>query len=71
MVYNIVGISISNNQKVSEYDQEVPQSHTADQLGPRHREEEPQNTHSHKTSGRQLTAEQPGHLFLVNIIKKN
>ena len=30
------------------YDQEVPQTN------PRHREEEPQNTNSHKTSGRQL-----------------
>ena len=35
--------------KVSEYDQETPQSHTADQ--PRHREEELQNTKCHKTSG--------------------
>ena len=35
--------------KVSEYDQETSQSHTADQ--PRHREEELQNTECHKTSG--------------------
>ena len=35
-------------QKVSEYDQEAPQSHIAD----RHREEEPQNVYSNNTSAR-------------------
>ena len=35
-------------QKVSEYDQETPQSQTADQ--PRHHEEDPQNIYSDKTS---------------------
>ena len=39
-------------KKASEYDQEIPQSHTADQ--PTHREEAPQNTDCHKTSGMQL-----------------
>ena len=44
------GLSV---KKASEYDQEIPQSHTADQpTAPR--EEEPQKTNSHKTSGRQL-----------------
>ena len=33
-------------KKVSEYGNKIPQSHTADQPGPRHREEEPQNTNS-------------------------
>ena len=40
------------HQKVSEDNHEIPQSHTAYQPG--HREEEPQNTNKHKTSGRQL-----------------
>ena len=35
----------------SEYDQEIPQSHTADL--PRHHEEEPQNIYSNNTSVRQ------------------
>ena len=38
-------------KKVSEYDQEIPQLHTAD--NPRYREEEPQNIYSSKTSERQ------------------
>ena len=37
-------------KKVSEYDQEIPQSQTAD--NPWHREEEPFN--HHETSGRQI-----------------
>ena len=37
-------------QNVSEYYQEIPQSHTADQT--RLREEEPQNIYSNKTSVR-------------------
>ena len=41
-----------HSEKLSEYDQEIPQSHTADQ--PTASEEEPQNTNSYKTSGRQL-----------------
>ena len=43
------------SKKVSEYGQEIPLSlfHTL-QTKPRHREEEPQSTNSHKTSGRQL-----------------
>ena len=36
-------------KKVSEIDQEIPQSHTADCMYPWHCEEEPQNTYSHKT----------------------
>ena len=39
------------HKEVSEYDQEIPQSHTADQ--PRHHEEEPQNLNSNNTSARQ------------------
>ena len=39
-------------QKVSEYKQEKTQSLL--QINPRHREEEEQNTYSHKTPGRQL-----------------
>ena len=39
-------------KKANEYDQEIPQSHTADQ--PTHREEAPQNTDCYKTPGRQL-----------------
>ena len=38
-------------QKGSVYNHEIPHSHTADQPG--HREEEPQNTNSNKTLGRQ------------------
>ena len=41
-----------DTQKVSEYKQEDP--HSLLQMNPRHREEEQQNTYSHKTSGRQL-----------------
>ena len=37
----------------SEFDQEIPQSHSL-QINPQHCDEEPQNTNSHKTSGRQL-----------------
>ena len=41
--------------KVCEYDQEIPQSHNADQPGyPQHHEEEPQNNNSHDASGKQL-----------------
>ena len=42
--------SSPDSQKANEYDQEIPQSHTADQ--PRHREEEPENIYSNKTSKR-------------------
>ena len=38
--------------KTCDYDQEMPQSHL--QTKPWHREEEPQNTNSHKTLGRQF-----------------
>ena len=38
--------------KVREYDQEIPQSHTAES-NPWHREEEPQNIYSNNTSLRQ------------------
>ena len=38
--------------QVSEYDQEIPQSHIK-QTNPRHREEEPQNIYSNNTSVRQ------------------
>ena len=41
-----------DKQKVSEYKQEIP--HSLLQVNPRHREEEQQNTYSHKASGRQL-----------------
>ena len=37
----------------SDYDQEIPQSHTVDHT-PRHHEEEPYTTNSHKTSGSHL-----------------
>ena len=40
------------DQNVSEYDQEIPQSHTADHY-PWHHEEEPHNIYSTKTSVRQ------------------
>ena len=40
--------------KVSKYDKEIPKSHTAEETNTRHREEEPPNTNSHNTSGRQL-----------------
>ena len=36
--------------KKREYDQELPQLHT--DTNPQHREEEPQNTNSHKASGK-------------------
>ena len=57
--YNCVGL-----QKVSEYDQEIPQSH----INPRHREEEPQNTNSQKKSLRRLKQSNKNSLFLVKII---
>ena len=38
-------------KKVSEYDKDIPQMHTADI--PMEREEEPQKTTNHMTSGRQ------------------
>ena len=38
--------------KIYEYDQKIPQSHTATNL--RHREEEPQNINKTKTTGRQF-----------------
>ena len=41
-----------DTQKVSEYKQEKQQSLL--HINPRHREEEEQNTYSHKTPGRQL-----------------
>ena len=40
----------TDHKKVSEYDQEIPQSQTAD--NPWHREEEPLN--HHETPGRQI-----------------
>ena len=39
------------NKKVNEYNQEIPQSQTAEKPNPRHREEEPHN--NHETQGRQ------------------
>ena len=39
------------NKKVSEYNQEIPQSQTAEKPIPRHREEEPH--YNHETPGRQ------------------
>ena len=42
--------NISIDKKGSEYDQEIPQSHTADT---RHREEESQNIYSNKISVRE------------------
>ena len=41
-----------DKQTLSEYKQEIPQSLL--QINPRHREEEQQNTYSHKTLGRQV-----------------
>ena len=49
-------------KKSSEYDKEIPQSHTADQL--RHLEEDPQKTECHKPSGRQ--PKQSNQLFLLH-----
>ena len=47
-------------QNVSEYDHEIPQSHTAD--NPRHHEEESKNIYSNKTSVRQKKKKnQPAH----------
>ena len=43
--------NLACSQKESEYDQEIPQPHTADQ--PTHREEELQNIYSNNTSVRQ------------------
>ena len=51
--------------KVSEYDQKIPRSHTADR--PRHREEESQNNNSHRTSGRQTKSNR---LFPIKMIEK-
>ena len=65
--------SFHSDQKVSEYDQEIPQSHTVDQMCfasenivnnnnnniPRHYEEEPQNSYSNRTSKRHIKAKQP------------
>ena len=42
-------------QNVSEYDQEILQSNIADQ--PRHLEEKPHNTNSHKISGSEYDQE--------------
>ena len=41
-------------QKVSEYDTEISKSTRTLYTSPRQREEEPQRTNSHKTSGRKL-----------------
>ena len=47
----MVFFHVKSMQKVSEYDQVIPQSHTADQ--PTAREEEPQNIYSNNTTVRQ------------------
>ena len=52
LVYEHSHLSKLSLKKASEYDKEIPQSHTADQ--PKSPEEEPKNTDCHKTSGRQL-----------------
>ena len=44
-------------KKISEYDQEMPQSHTADY--PRHREEESQNKLSQDTRNKIKESKQP------------
>ena len=48
--YSNAPIHLSQTKIVSEYDQEIPQSQTAD--NPWHREEEPLN--HHETPGRQI-----------------
>ena len=56
-----------DSKKASEYDQETPQSHN-----PRHREEEPQNTDRHRTSGRQ--PKQSNHYvctLLISLLKRS
>ena len=52
--YELLSLTIMQTlqQIVSEYDQEI-HIYTL-QTNPRHRDEESQNTNSHKTSGRQL-----------------
>ena len=45
----IEAVRLNETKKVSEYGQEIPQSHIADQ--PTHCEEEPQNNNSNNTSG--------------------
>ena len=47
----------TNSPKVIEYDQETPQSHTADNS--RHHEEEPQNIYSNKYICKTMIAKQP------------
>ena len=47
----MVFFHVKSMQKVSEYAQVIPQSHTADQ--PTAREEEPQNIYSNNTAVRQ------------------
>ena len=49
---SVIIVFPGHTQKVSEYDQEN-HNHTL-QTNPRHREEEPQNTNSHKPPERQL-----------------
>ena len=49
----IDAILLDFSKQASEYDQEIPQSHSA-YTNPRHCEEKPQNTDCHKRSERQL-----------------
>ena len=58
---------IFNIKKVSKYDNEKPQSHTADQ--PLHREEDPQNINCKKTS-KHNKSKATSFLFLVKWIAK-
>ena len=46
-------LDLLSGNKVSEYDQEIPQSHVVTlQINPKYnKKKEPQNTNSHKTTG--------------------
>ena len=46
---NMAENTFCKTKKASEYDQEIPETHTVGQ--PQHNTEEPQNTYSQKTSG--------------------
>ena len=58
----VVDLASSREKIVSEYDQEIPQSETAD--NPCHREEEP--LHHHETPGRQ--SKQSNQLSLPGLV---
>ena len=51
-IHCILNRSFPRRKKVSEYDQEISQSHTSDQPNPRNREEEPRKIKTNETSKR-------------------